>query len=174
MESIFNNGTLTVKPKGRVDTSNEEVAVLHEVINSVPDSNTFIHGDIHPKNIMVHDDEPIFIDMASLTYGHRIFDYAGIALTHILAKDYIKHLFGIETDTAQRLYNNMIKANFPGRTDEELERINRVIIGYAGIKYVLSPAINKAQNIEINDRVIAKAKEQIIPNANMLIGAIDF
>lgn len=29
----------------------KEVDILHDIINSVPDSNTFIHGDIHPKNM---------------------------------------------------------------------------------------------------------------------------
>lgn len=41
----------------------DEIAVLHEVINSIPDSNKFVHGDIHPKNIMVQDGELLFIDI---------------------------------------------------------------------------------------------------------------
>ena len=47
-------------------------------------------------------------------------------------------------------------------------------MGYAGIKYVISPAVNKNQAADITNRVIEKAKEQIIPNAKRLIGAIDF
>ena len=152
----------------------DELAILHDVINSIPDSNKFVHGDIHPKNIMVQDDELLFIDMADLTYGHRIFDYAGIALTHIMAKAYVKQLFGIDADVAEKLFNNMIKANFPGRTDEDLERIKSVIMGYAGIKYAITPAVNKNQDPKLCELVVARAKEQIIPNANRLIGAIDF
>lgn len=152
----------------------DEVAVLHEVINSIPDSNTFIHGDIHPKNIMVQDGELLFIDMADLTYGHPIFDYAGIALTHILAKAYAKQLFGIDADTLENLYNNMIKANFPDRTEEEHEKIKKVIMGYAGIKFAITPAVNKTQDPKLCESVAKKAREQIIPNAKSLIGAIDF
>ncbi|MCI5751057.1 MAG: anti-sigma factor antagonist [Oscillospiraceae bacterium] len=152
----------------------DERSILHEVINSTPDSSGIIHGDIHPKNIMVQDDELLFIDMADLSYGHHIFDYAGIALTHILAKPYVKQMFGIEADTAEKLYNNMINANFSGRTDREIEKIKSVILGYAGIKYALSPAISKTQDLGLNKLIIKKAKEQIIPNAKRLIGAIDF
>lgn len=154
--------------------TSDELATLHEVINSIPDSNKFVHGDIHPKNIMVQDGELIFIDMADLTYGHRIFDYAGIALTHILARDYVKVLFGIDADVAEKLYNNMIKDNFPGRSEEELEKIKKVIMGYAGIKYAISPAVNKHQEPELVKAIVNRAKQQIIPNAKRLIGAIDF
>lgn len=152
----------------------DELATLHEVINSIPDSNKFVHGDIHPKNIMVQDGELLFIDMADLTYGHLIFDYAGMALTHIMAKAYVKQLFGVDADAAEKLYNDMIKANFPGRSDEELERIKNVIMGYAGIKYAITPAVNKNQDPKICEAVVKKAREQIIPNAKRLIGAIDF
>lgn len=154
--------------------TSDEIAALHEVINSIPDSSKFVHGDIHPKNIMVQDGELIFIDMADLTYGHRIFDYAGIALTHILARDYVKLLFGIDADVAEKLYNNMIRANFPGRSEEELEKIKKVIMGYAGIKYAIAPAVNKNQDPKLNQAIFNRAKEQIIPNAKRLIGAIDF
>lgn len=154
--------------------TSDELATLHEVINSIPDSNKFVHGDIHPKNIMVQDGELLFIDMADLTYGHLIFDYAGIALTHILAKQYVKQLFGIDADVAEKLYNNMVKANFPGRGDEELEKIKNVIMGYAGIKYAITPAVNKNQDPKLTEAIVKKAKEEIIPNAKHLIGVIDF
>lgn len=152
----------------------DEIAILHEVINSIPDSKTFIHGDIHSKNMMVQDGELLFIDMADLTYGHRIFDYAGMALTHVMAGPYVKYVMGIDNDMAEKLYFTALKANFPGKTDAELERIHKVIMGYAGIKYAISPAVNKNQDPNINQRVIAKARAQILPNAKQLIGAIDF
>lgn len=152
----------------------EEVAVLREVINSVPDRDTFIHGDIHPKNIMVQDGELMFIDMADLTYGHPVFDYAGIALTHIMGAAHTKAVLGIDSDTANVLYNNMIKSNFPDRTDEELEKIKKVIMGYAGIKYAIAPAVNKNMDSELKKSIISRVKEGILPNAKSLIGAIDF
>lgn len=158
----------------RVYYTPEEVAILHDVINSIPDSKTFVHGDIHSKNMMVQNGELLFIDMADLTYGHRIFDYAGMALTHMMAGPYVKYVIGIDNDMAEKLYFSTLKVNFPGKTEAELEKIHQVIMGYAGIKYVISPAVNKNQAADITNRVIEKAKEQIIPNAKRLIGAIDF
>ena len=152
----------------------EEVAVLHDVLNSIPDSKTFIHGDIHTKNMMVQDGELLFIDMADLTYGHRIFDYAGMALTHIMAGQYVKYVMGIESDMAEKLYFTALKVCFPGKDEAELARIHQVIMGYAGIKYALSPAVNKNQDAQTTARLVATARERILPNARKLIGIIDF
>ena len=44
----------------------------------------------------------------------------------------------------------------------------------AGIKFAITPAVNKNQDPKLCEAVIKKAKEQIIPNAKRLIGAIDF
>lgn len=152
----------------------EERALLHEVINSIPDSGRFVHGDIHPKNIMVQDNDLVFIDLADLTYGHCIFDYAGIVLTHIMARAYAKQLFGVDPDILEQLYNNMVEANFPGRSGEDLERIKKVIMGYAGIKYAISPAVNKTLDPKLCEKTVKIAREQTFPNAKKLIGAIDF
>lgn len=62
----------------------EEINALHELINCIPDSHCIIHGDFHPKNIMVQNDEFLLIDMEDISYGHPIFDFGEIYLTHIM------------------------------------------------------------------------------------------
>ncbi len=152
----------------------EELQILHDVINNIPDRDTFIHGDIHPKNVMVQDGELLFIDMADLSYGHPIFDFAGMALTHIVAAQYIKPMFGIEADIAAKLFNNMLKDNFPDKTEAELEKMKQIILGYAYIKYAISPAVNKAQDRKLSEAIIQNSNAKIIPASKRLIGANDF
>lgn len=152
----------------------DEIALLHQVVNSIPDCDTFVHGDIHPKNIMVQDGELVFIDMADLTYGHRIFDYAGMVLTHVTAKAYAERIFGVDGDTLERLFNNVVRADFPGKTDEELERIKKVILGYGGIKYAIVSAVDKNLDPQLAKSIIKKAREELLPAAKNLIGTIDF
>ena len=154
--------------------TSDEIATLHQVVNSIPDCTGLVHGDIHPNNVMVQDGELVFIDMADLTYGHRIFDYAGMVLTHVTAKLYAKKLFGVDGDTMEKLFDNVMKADFPDKTDEELEKIKKVILGYGGIKYAIVSAVDKNLDPEIAAQVIKRAKEEIIPAAKYLIGAIDF
>ena len=154
--------------------TDEEVQTLHKVINSIPDRDTFVHGDIHPKNIMVQDNELLFIDMADLTYGHPIFDYAGLFLTHVLAKPFSEQLIGVKNEIAFPLFKNILKSVFSGKSDEEFERIFNVVKGFGLMKYAMSPAVNKNQPADLNARIIAKSKETFFPMAEKLIGAVDF
>lgn len=156
----------------------KEVDILHDIINSVPDSNTFIHGDIHPKNMMVQDGELLLIDMADLTYGHPVFDYAGIMLTHVLSgknnPEYTKMVTGIDCKSALALWDNLLKSNFAGKTEDELNKVKNAIMGMALLKYAISPAVNKNMNENLVNSLIENSRKNFFPQAKNFIGAIDF
>ena len=52
----------------------EEADTLRKLFEIIPEQKTFIHGDCHPGNIMVQNDEYVFIDLSSGGIGHPIFD----------------------------------------------------------------------------------------------------
>ena len=57
--------------------SDEVISKLRNLINSIPYRDTFIHGDFHPGNIMVMNDELILIDMTDVSVGNPIIDLLG-------------------------------------------------------------------------------------------------
>lgn len=57
--------------------SDEVISKLRKLINSIPYRNTFIHGDFHPGNMMVMNDELILIDMTDVSVGDPIIDLLG-------------------------------------------------------------------------------------------------
>lgn len=57
----------------------EEVDMLDELVNVLPDGDCLLHGDPHPKNIMIQGDEYMWIDMELMSVGHPIFDLISIA-----------------------------------------------------------------------------------------------
>lgn len=156
----------------------EEVEVLHEIVASVPDRKTLVHGDIHPNNLMLQGDELVIIDMAAITYGHPVFDYAGMALSHVMSgaggSDMTKRIIGIDYPVALKLWDDLIKADYGGRGDEELARIKAVLTGFGWVKYSVAPAVNKNQDPRITEMVIRNAKTHFLPGAGKLIGAVDF
>lgn len=156
----------------------DEVDLLHRLINSIPDRKTFVHGDIHPKNVMVQDGELLFIDMADLTYGHPIFDYAGVALTHVMAgrrdPEISKRVMGIEYKTAVALWDEVIKVCFAEKSTEELEKIKNVIMGFAWMKYCMAPAVNKGESEELKQMLVKMAREHFLPTAEKFVGSVDF
>ena len=56
----------------------EEIAVITDIIDSIPSADTVVHNDLHPGNIMIQDGELLLIDMPELTTGRPIFDLVSV------------------------------------------------------------------------------------------------
>lgn len=174
IKSLYHQWTGEMQPH----FSTDEISLLHEIIENVPDRKTLVHGDIHPNNIMIQDGELVIIDMAALTYGHPVFDYAGMALSHILSgvggANLTKRVIGIEYPTALNLWNDLIKSDFNGKPEDELKSTNDILTGFGWVKYSLAPALNKNQDPNITKALLKKSHEYFFPSAKRLIGAVNF
>ena len=66
----------------------EEMEKIKKIFEIIPDSNTFIHGDCHPGNVMYKNGKLFFIDLGTSGYGHPIFDIGSMfMLYNIVAAD---------------------------------------------------------------------------------------
>jgi 5-methylthioribose kinase len=80
--------TLRLEPyyEHSASTAPEAGAFLRELIGwTLSQSETLVHGDFSPKNILVHDGRLILLDHEVLHFGDPAFD-VGFSLTHILSK----------------------------------------------------------------------------------------
>ncbi len=108
----------------------EELKKIQEMIDSIPERHTFLHGDYNSKNIMLQDGEILLIDIGDAAYGHPIFDIAMLLLAYVFLPnspgldDNSKwHLLGFDPALAQSLLGIMISTYFGVRTPEEIEAI---------------------------------------------------
>lgn len=53
----------------------EDKEFLDGIISSIPERNTFLHMDYHPKNIMVSGDDLVLIDVGGAALGDSIIDF---------------------------------------------------------------------------------------------------
>ena len=138
-----------------VDTADyldpDEQEALNGLIDSVPDRDTVLHGDFHANNIMNQGDELVFIDLGDIALGHPVFDLAGMYVSHILAGTYrpefIRAGMGIGVDVCRRLWNHVLRAYFPGETEEGLRQKEDLIRRFAHLKlavmYAIAPGLEQ-------------------------------
>ena len=102
--------------------SAEEIAVLHSIVDAMKDTNTLVHGDFHPSNIMLQNGELMLIDMGEVTRGVPIYDVASVFRDLISAPknnpDIIRMSMGLEPELAMEIGTKFI-AMYTGITDPQ-------------------------------------------------------
>ncbi len=156
----------------------DEIELIHKIINSVPDRNTFVHGDIHTKNVLIQDGELVLIDMADITYGHPIFDYLGMSLTHVIAgrenPERPHMILDLDYETGLRLWNDLLKARFGSLGEEGIKQMNDLFFAFGMLKFTIASAVNKSHDDEFVKFLVGLSRERFFPNAEKLIGAVRF
>lgn len=98
-----------------------------ELIEDVPDEPHLVHGDFHIRNVMVQDDEPLLIDLDTLTHGNNIFDLGISYSTHVgrglLDPEKSGRFLGIPWDLSCQLWTLMLRDRFPEASKGELAAI---------------------------------------------------
>ena len=81
---------------------------LKKLILAVPDRRTLLHGDFHPKNVMLQNDEVLVIDMDTLAVGDPIFELCSIYNAFIGFYEYDRHAIEefqfFDYDTSERFF----------------------------------------------------------------------
>ena len=104
-----------------------EAGKIRDFIQSIPDRNTFLHGDFNSKNIMMRDGEFQLIDIGDAAIGHPVFDIAGLMLAYIIlpasrggirSDEEIRGLLGFDFEYADKVWGVMCGTYF-GLSDPE-------------------------------------------------------
>ena len=155
-----------------------ELNKLRELVDSIPDRNTLIHGDFHTRNIMVTDGELVMIDMGQFSMGHPIFDYLATAAATVnlvaLNPDYGPMIIGMPAEYIIRLWNDMLKLYFSDRSDAEIKSIDKQIRTFSKLKVAMAPAVGKGASRELIQASVDDVKANLLPIIDTLIGTIDW
>ena len=117
----------------------EETDTLKGFIRSIPDRDTFLHGDFNAKNIMDTKGELLLIDIGDASVGHPIFDVAGLMLAYIIlpnsrggmrSDEELRRLQGFDLDLAPQMWGAMCAAYFGLTSPEEIAAITQKLMPY--------------------------------------------
>lgn len=93
------------------------------LLNSLPDADTCVHGDLHFGNIIKADGRNYLIDIASFSYGHPYFDIAMMVAIHNLQSirpEYHKELFHCTVEQSEQFWQCFIKEYFGESVTSEM------------------------------------------------------
>lgn len=110
----------------KIDLIKEDVGEKYykkarKMLEAIPETMTFVHGDCHFKNIMVQGEDFLLIDMDTLSRGDPIFEIALLRAPYIAFEEDSpgnnEQFLGASSEFCQKLYNDII-VNYFGKDDQ--------------------------------------------------------
>lgn len=151
--------------------TDEEVDTLHRINDAIPESDTIVHGDFHPKNVMIQDGELVLIDMADLTTGHPLYDLGSMALTHHLPSDErIEDITGMKAEMVRKLWK-LFLSNYLGTEDPRAIGMFEQKISVVGLMKMASTMAfsTRARLPGVMEGVLGIVRQKLLANAEQLI-----
>lgn len=100
----------------RDDLPKEICDHLYELLESMPDSKTVIHGDLHFNNILIQNGEMIMIDLDTFAAGDPVFDFAGQFNLYHCFPDFDHNMapkiLGLQYETASKIWDLTLRYYF--------------------------------------------------------------
>ena len=158
----------------RAYMTDEEVDMLHRINDAIPESDTVVHGDFHPKNVMIQDGELVLIDMADLTTGHPLYDLGSMALSHHLPPDHrIEMITDMKAEMVRKLWK-LFLSNYLGTEDPRAIGLFEKKLSVVGLMKMASTVAfsTNARLPGVMETVLAMVREKLLGNAEQLIGLL--
>ena len=94
------------------------------LIEGIPESMNFVHGDCHFKNIMVQGDDFLLIDMDTLSRGDAIFELATLRAPYVAFEEddpgNNEKFLGLSADMCKKLFNDIVEKYY-GKKDQAIK-----------------------------------------------------
>ncbi|MBR1635351.1 MAG: anti-sigma factor antagonist [Lachnospiraceae bacterium] len=138
---------------------------LKKLLADMPEENIVVHGDIHMKNVMMVDNEPMLIDMDTLGLGNPVFDLAGLYVTYQMFEeddpDNSMDFLGMSNEMVDEIWNRIMDSYFDFRDSEEKKKITDRIVLVAVIRFLFLIVTTDLKNSELGKKRIDHAVSHI-------------
>lgn len=97
----------------------EEIDILQEIYEAIPAGRNLLHCDLHPKNVMLSNDEMMLIDMGEICSGHPLQDLGHTYSSMVGLVGDFEGIIGMSQELSYRVWRSALSA-YLGTTDEQL------------------------------------------------------
>lgn len=143
----------------------EQYECLKKLLSALPDDIHIVHGDFQMKNVMLVDNEPMLIDMDTLSTGQPIFDLQALYVTYVLFGEddpnNLRDFLGLPNDWGSRIWQSIIRYYFDTDDAEKLAEINDKIRLAASVRFLYLLAATDLKNGELGAKRISRAQQYI-------------
>lgn len=98
---------------------------LERILDTIPQGDCLIHGDLHPGNIMIEDDRMFLIDMSEMGYGNPLIDIAHVHALMTSGLIDIQRFIGFPDKYAAPLWDSLLRHYYSDKSESELQDIRK-------------------------------------------------
>lgn len=148
----------------------EEMSEIGRLIDSIPEKNTLVHGDLHARNVMIQDDELLFIDMDELMCGHPIYDICEVyfAYTYLQGSGMAEKLFGFDDEMCTRFLNSFTEVYFAGLSPEDRDRALKAVTSFGDFRRAYMQI-----SYDLQEKAADTIKNSVLPHIDDIVDALD-
>ena len=132
-------GSLYVLPRLEGLCTKEEIDKLRKLYEIIPDRNTFIHGDCHLGNVIMQNDELVFIDLMTCGSGHPVFEMSSMCSVYHMppkfgSREASPLLRNFTEEESSEIWNIYLRSYLDTEDEELLNKAERQITAVASAR----------------------------------------
>lgn len=119
------------------DPDDSKIAIFSNLIESIQDSPTYVHGDINLNSVMVKGNELLLTDMSGSGRGHSIFDlqalFASLVAIEKKTPGYCEKTYGLSSQICFEFWNVFFDT-YMGHRKAQIDSMNELLLKYFVLK----------------------------------------
>ena len=154
----------------------EEGKMLEMILEVLPEGDVLVHGDAHPKNIMIQNDEMLWIDMEGMAVGHPIYDLISIAvvLNGMRTDEMAIGICGMDNATVTKFKDCFIRKYFKTEDPEMIQKYASMLDALRLIRAVFAIGFTSKNTEEFRPAIIGMARQVFFPNIQKIAGGVKY
>lgn len=157
--------------------SEDEVAKLQRILDAIPEGNSLIHSDAHPKNIMMQGEDMCWIDMEMMGIGHPIYDLFSIAAIIKISSSneaISLQLSGMNLENLRRFGSCFIRHYFNTEDESEIALYHQHLENMRLVRRVFATGLNTPMAHKSRPMMLESMRSCFFPYIDQMIESVLF